>query len=148
MANRFQFSIRRLVAATAAIAGSAGAVVARPSWQSLVAMEGMALFFITSAAIAARHASGAMRAFWIGCLMSFGMAAIVASAGLPWFLIWDLLTNGKIEQAGLALIAESLEIPLAAFWCAAPANGLIAAAIHGLFCKASAIEDSKGAGNR
>lgn len=139
MANRFRFSIRFLIATTAAIAASLGAVTAPPSWQSLVAMEGLALFFVTSAAIAATHACGAMQAFWIGCLTAFGIAAFVASAGLPWFFLRDLLTNGKIEQSGLALIAESVRLPLAAFWCAAPANGLIATAIYGL-CKSSETE--------
>jgi hypothetical protein len=135
MARRFQFSIRVVLGMTAAIGTAIGAVVAEPSWQSLIALEGVSLFFSAFAVIAALRTKRSVQAFWIGNSIAFCAATILATSDLPSFLLRVYLLNGKLEQADLhfAAAAQCVQFMLAAFWCAAPANGLLAAVAHRLF---------------
>jgi len=82
----FQFSIRQLLIATAAIAAALAAASAEASWQSCLALEFLGILFASIAIIAAFKSHGAFRVFWIA-------AAVPASGGAAVYLVYGCIAG-------------------------------------------------------
>jgi hypothetical protein len=117
--GRFQFSIRFLLLATAAVA----AVCAEPLVASELATDCLNLLFATAAIFGVTQTNGKLRAFWIGTAVVLVPLAIPSVEEMRY--AWPHLFS---ESKTLA--HSCLEWPL---WCAAPANGLFAVFLHWLF---------------
>jgi hypothetical protein len=131
-AKPLQFSIRLLLVATAAVAAAVGAVTAKPSWKSLVALECLTMFLATGSLIVLRQATGNRRTFWIGVTVGHSMAIVCGGHVIPWFMPYQHgLDVSQIEDYA-AGAAQSLRFILPAIWCAAPVNGLLCVVIHWL----------------
>lgn len=139
MTSRFQFSIRFLLVATAAIGGVVAAVVARPSWRSSLALGCLSLLLSTAGVVAARRTDGPLQLFWIGTAAVLALGPIFAASFGAWLaIIWNTPLGYEQAIGGTALDqyvwgARVLRVVLPAIWCAAPINGLVAVFLNWLF---------------
>jgi hypothetical protein len=117
--SRFQFSIRFLLVATAAVAAGAATAHAEPSKVTMLATQFLSLVFGTGAVIGVYQTTGAVRVFWIGTAIAL-CPAVFQSAHGPLFVFGDV---------GGAMAYPSVW-PL---WCVAPINGLVAILLYWLF---------------
>lgn len=136
MASRFQFSIRFVLVATAAIAAGAAAVCAKPSWQSSLALGCLSVLFSTAGIVAAKQVDGHLQTFWIGTAVVLALGPVFAMSFAAWFGM--LLSLGPTKSPkefmeGYAWGAPILKLVLPGIWCAAPVNGLVAVLVHSLF---------------
>jgi hypothetical protein len=118
----FQFSIRLLLTATAAIAAAIAAVVAEPTWQSCLALEFLGVFFASIAVIAAFKSHGTLRVFWIA-------AAVPATGGAATYFVYGCLAGASsmMMEPGdtLMMVVGGVRIALPVLWCMSLANGLL-----------------------
>jgi hypothetical protein len=119
---RFQFSIRLMLVATAAVAAAMAAYRAEHSWQGRLAINGLTVFSATAAILGVIQTSGKLRAFWLGAAFVLIITAVRA---------FDELDQLGWFQSG-APILESESIAWM-FWCASPVNGLLVLLLHWLF---------------
>jgi hypothetical protein len=136
MVSRFQFSIRFLLVATAAIAAGTAAVCAKPSWPSSLALGCLSVLFSTAGIVAAKQASGNLQTFWIGTAVVLALGPVFAMSFAAWFGMLMSLGPSKPPQEfmeGHAWGAPLLKLVLPGLWCAAPINGLVAVLLHWLF---------------
>ena len=129
---RFQFSIRLMLVATAAVAAAVGAVTAEPSWLSLAVLEFLTIFFAAASVIVLRQATGNWRTFLIGVVVGHCMAVVAGGHVIPWFVPYQHGLNVSELEDYAAGAAQSLRYILPAIWCAAPINGLLCVLIHWL----------------
>ncbi|HVX14462.1 MAG TPA: hypothetical protein VHC22_24965 [Pirellulales bacterium] len=133
MAGRFQFSIRFLLLATVAVAASVAAFRLEPSLVAISALDSVTLFFATTAIVGVRQTVGWVQAFWIGAAFVLVLSAIFvamdASQSHPFLIPSDAFSP---KNWGARLV-ENHRLSLAACWCAAPINGLLAVFLHRLF---------------
>ena len=127
MATRFQFSIRFLLVATVAVASGIAAARAAPSWQTVLAIDALTLFYATGAICGVMQTSDRERAFWMGTAVVFNSALLLA-------LLDSLATLRYVSQGweGSAEVVFNQRF-LWPVWCAAPVNGLFAVVLHWLF---------------
>jgi|SRR5215469_89699 len=129
MAGRFQFSIRFLLVATAAVAAGVAAIRAfEPTAASILAINCLTVLFATAAILAVTQTSGKVRTFWIGTAIVLGPAAFFS---VEW--VWSVWPH--LGQASLSELAGWFEdaSQVWPFWCFAPINGLAAVFLHCLF---------------
>ncbi len=119
-----QFSIRFLLGLTAAIAAGVAAAAVRQSVDSIWAIDGVTLLYLTASVFGARLTNGKVQAFWIGAGLVFGIGAI-SSAGM------NLRSNGFVSID--SRFAEMHRFSQLMLWYAAPINGIFAVALHWLF---------------
>lgn len=133
MAARFQFSIRLLLVATAAVAGAVAAISAEPSWQSLAGLECLTMFFATASVVAMRRTCGKVQTFWIGSAVGFSVAVVCAGHVLPWFVPYQKGVDVAELRDYSAGAAQSLRLVLPAIWCMALVNGILAVLLQWFF---------------
>ena len=119
MAGRFQFSIRFVLLATAAVAAGAAAIRTDPSWQSTLAIDCVTVLYATGALIGISQARGKMRSFWIGTSLVLTVAAIHAIDGITRLLTPQYSTGILLFHWVMWKV-----------WCAALVNGVVAVFIH------------------
>ena len=128
MANRLQFSIRFLLAATVAVAAGAGVVRAEPSWQTALAIDALTTVFLTAAIIGIIQTNGGSRAFWIGTALVL-IPAFYGACKNALVALSYLVGFGSAWVPAVAVGDSFLWV----LWCAAPANGLLALILNWLF---------------
>ena len=126
----FQFSIRLMLIATAAIAAAIAAVLAEPSWQSCLALEFLGFFFASIAIVAAIKSRGALRVFWAA-------AAVPAAGGTAPSFIYGLLAASTASSfadpdEAFMMITSGLRLTFPVLWCFCLANGLLCGLIYEL----------------
>lgn len=133
MAGCFQFSIRFLLVATAAVAAGVAAFRLEPSLIAVVALDSVALFFATTAIVGVRQTVGRVQAFWMGTafvlVLSAVYVAMEASELPPFLLPADAFSPGEWGTGRV----KNHRLVLGVFWSLAPINGLLAVALHCLF---------------
>lgn len=134
MPNRLQFSIICIFLVTTAAAIATAAVVAKPSWVSLLALHCINAFFSATAIISAKETRGKLKIFWIGATV--GLAPSLMMEGIAF--AWVLPHEGFAESfAGFEKMAASAangqRFALAAIWCLSIPNGLLAVLIYSVF---------------
>jgi hypothetical protein len=124
---RFQFSIRLMLVATAAIAAAVGAALPEPSWQSCLALEFLAFFFASIGVMAAFKSRGAFRVFWIA-------ATTPASGGAAVYFFYGCLAGASsimTEPAEtLVMVTGGMRVALPVLWCFSLANGALCGLIY------------------
>jgi len=127
MALRFQFSIRMLLVATAAVAVAVAAGRAQSSFQSAFVINGLTVAFNTAAIVAVMQTSGKVRTFWVGTAAVLCPASCMA--GLSSMALFFLITSASpYSPQGFG---DNRFFWL--LWCAALVNGLFAVIFHCLF---------------
>ncbi|HVX15507.1 MAG TPA: hypothetical protein VHC22_30245 [Pirellulales bacterium] len=126
MGRGFQFSIRLLLIATAAIGAAVAAVAAETSWKSCLALEFLGILFASIAILAACKSHGALRVFWIA-------ATVPATGGAAIYFFYGCVAGGSsmlTEPADtLVMILGGLRIALPVIWCLSLANGVACALV-------------------
>ena len=125
----FQFSIRLLLLATAAIAAAVAAASAEPSWQSCIALEFLAVLFASVAVMAACRSRGAFRVFWIA-------AAVPASGAAATYFIYGCIAGMSSMMMDpdetLVMILGGLRLALPVVWCISLANGALCSIVYAM----------------
>jgi hypothetical protein len=134
MPNRLQFSIVSIFVATTAAASAIAAVVAEPSWLSLLALYCVNTIFAVTAVISATETEGKLKIFWIGVTLALAPSLVMQGVSIGWVLPHQGFAS---TYAGLEKMAASsangVRFTLAAIWCLSIPNGLLAVLIYSLF---------------
>lgn len=139
--GRFQFSLRTMLAAVAAMGIGAALWVAEPSWQ-LGAFEAVFVtWFLAIPLMFIARSSGAARAWWIGIAVESVFAtASHTIAACSAFSIWGNVSDYPLQSQPDSLQWFGLRMaelfhPLLASWSLAPVVGLLCVATHWLFVR-------------
>jgi hypothetical protein len=126
MGNSVQFSIRLLLMATAAIAAVLAAAKPKPTWQSCLAMESLAVFFASIAVMAVVKCRGGLRVFWIAAATPASIAAVTY---FIYACIAGMSSMMMDSSETLLMIAGGTRFSLPVIWCVSLANGMICWAV-------------------
>src|SRR5579885_2180039 len=134
-----RFSIGGIIVFLVGVAAVVSALSGGESWKSLVAVELLAILFATTSIVLAAQTTGKVRTFWLGTAVVFCLAAILATASLPFFTFLVSRESGSADEAiqTWGRIAGDIGQLLGVFWCIAPANGLVAVFLHWSICPRS-----------
>ena len=132
MHSQLQFSIAFILMATFAAAIACAAVVAQPSWQSLVTLHCLSVFFTTTSIISACQTTGKLRMFWIGVAVALAVSIVSTGAMLNWILSTYGAYSDELRNTA-AKLARSQRVILPTIWCGAIANGCFVVAVYSLF---------------
>jgi hypothetical protein len=128
----YQFSLRTLLAAVAAVGIGAALWVAEPSWQ-VGAIEALFLAFVPAAAVAlAVHSSGTAKTWWIGNAIASAFAAILQFMQSTLLLAYDsTLVEAPFADLTRLALALSFKFHSAILALAfAPVVGLLCVLTH------------------
>ncbi|HWB10316.1 MAG TPA: hypothetical protein VG826_13885 [Pirellulales bacterium] len=128
---RFQFSIRLMLVATAAVAMGAGAVTTPLGWHSLPVLLLLGIAFASIAVMGAVSTQGRPRAFWIGFALAAGLAAILATA-MVFGVIIDLVESDRWDEFGSSRLIKATRLSMSVLWCAGLLNGFFCVLVHRL----------------
>jgi hypothetical protein len=136
-ASRFQFSIRLMLVATAAVAAAFWVITSEPGWPSLMSLVFFAIAFATVSTIAAVCSGGRLRVFWVGASVMLIVGALIAVAGVMWlpFSVGRPSLESYEFTDRVLILSSFLRTSVAAFWLFAPFNGIICALVHWLFLR-------------
>lgn len=134
MEARFQFSIRTILVATAAVAGAVAATNVKSGLVAVLAWGSIASFLCSLATIAATMTSGRLRAFWIGAAIP-ATAAVVFAVHVCSSIMVDSLSYDSLDvdmEPYFRLCLLELRAGLPIVWCVALTNGAACVFAHWL----------------
>lgn len=140
----YQFSLRTLLAAIAAIGIGAALWTAKPSWQIGVIEAFLLAWVPASAALLAAHSSGVAKSWWIGIAAGCTFATILLLlADTNWsVMVYSIapanLAPGRLGQ--LKVFVETLSLnfqTLLLLWAFAPVVGLLCVLTHWLLIRSA-----------
>jgi hypothetical protein len=133
----YQFSLRTLLVAVAAVGIGAALWTAEPSWQ-LGVVEGLLLVLVPATAIAlAVHSTGTATTWWIGIATASAAVAILAFLHSTTLLGYDPIIV-KSPLVNLMQFARALSFGFRSAmlaWAFAPVVGLLCVFTHWLFIR-------------